>query len=221
MTVSTISAELLIFWQPDLIGWYIIISWSILWKNWITVFKVKLTAKFQNVNKCLSRQHFLNHWHFYCQTWYGNASLWARLSFKKIGLLSSRSRSLLRITWLKKWLFNILYELLILLQVNLVWWHIIIRWIVLWKDWIALLWSRSRSQKRLRILVNVHLNDISSVAEPSVTQLGMVMQRNGPKYNATRLVSCLQVQHHSEGSFDQIWLFPPYLLNCWSFCKQT
>ena len=33
MTVSTISAELLIFLQPNLSGWYIIISWSALCKN--------------------------------------------------------------------------------------------------------------------------------------------------------------------------------------------
>ena len=120
---------------------------------------------------------------------------------------------------IKIWLCNILSELLILLQLNLVWWHIIIGWIVLWKDWIALLWSRSRSQKRFRIPVNVHLNDISSAAEPSVTKLAMVMQHHGPKY-ARRLVSCLQVQGHSGGSFDQIWLFLSYLLNCWSFCSQ-
>ena len=36
---------LLIFWQPDLIGWYIIISWSVLHKNQIVVFKVKITVK--------------------------------------------------------------------------------------------------------------------------------------------------------------------------------
>ena len=121
---------------------------------------------------------------------------------------------------IKMWLFNMLSELLILLQVNLVWWHIIIRCNVLWKDLIAVVWSRSRSQKRFRIPVNVHLNDISSAAEPSVTKLGMVMQHNGPKYHARRFVSCLQVQGHSEGSFDQIWLFLPYLLNVWSFCNQ-
>ena len=115
-------------------------------------------------------------------------------------------------------LFNILSQLLILLQINLVWWHIIIRRIFLWKDWIALLWSRS--QKRFRILVNFHLNDISSAAEPSVTKLGMVMQHYGSKYQARSLVFCLQVQGHSEGPFDQIWLFLPYLLNCWSFCNQ-
>ena len=115
------------------------------------------------------------------------------------------------------WLFNILSELLILLQLNLVWWYIITRWIVLWKDWIALLWFRSRSQKGFRIPINVHLDNVSSTAEPSVTKLGMMMQHHGPKCHARRLVCCLQVQGHSEGSFNQIWLFLPYLLNCWSF----
>ena len=73
---------------------------------------------------------------------------------------------------IKLWLFNMLSELLILFRLDLIWWYIIIRWIALWKDWIALLWSRSRSQKRFRIPVNVHLNDISSATEPSVTKLG-------------------------------------------------
>ena len=120
---------------------------------------------------------------------------------------------------IKMWLFNMLSELLILLQVNLVWWHITVRWIVFLKAWIALLQSRSGSQKKLRIPVNVHLNDISSAAEPSVTKLGVVLQHHGPKYHARRLVCYLQVQDHSESSFDQIWLFLSYLLNCWSFCN--
>ena len=33
MTLSTIFAELLIPWQPDLVWWYIIISQSVLWKK--------------------------------------------------------------------------------------------------------------------------------------------------------------------------------------------
>ena len=33
----------------------IVISQNIFWQNWIVVFKVKVTAKFQNVNECLSR----------------------------------------------------------------------------------------------------------------------------------------------------------------------
>ena len=55
-----------------------------------------------------------------------------------------------------------------------------------------------------KIPVNVHLDDISSAAEPSVTKLGMVMQHYGPKCHARRLVCSLQVQGHSEGLFDQI-----------------
>ena len=54
---------------------------------------------------------------------------------------------------IKIWLSNISFELLIPLQLNLVWWHI--SCIVLWKYWIVLLWSKSRSQERLNIPVNV------------------------------------------------------------------
>ena len=37
------------------------------------MFKVKVTAKFQNVHEWLSR-YFLNHWTFYYQTWYDDPS---------------------------------------------------------------------------------------------------------------------------------------------------
>ena len=43
-----IEYDLLIFLQPKLIGWYIIMSRSVLCKNWIIVFKVKVTVKVQN-----------------------------------------------------------------------------------------------------------------------------------------------------------------------------
>ena len=79
-------------------------------------------------------------------------------------------------------LSNIFSELLNLLQLNLVRWHIIIIRIVLLNDWVALLWSRS--QKCLKIPVNVHLDDISSTAEPSVTKLGMVMHHHGLECHA-------------------------------------
>ena len=58
--------------------------------------------------------------------------------------------------------------------------------------------------ERFRIPVNVHLDDTSSAAELSVTEVGMVIQYHGPKCHARKLVCCLQVQGHSEGSFDQI-----------------
>ena len=74
---------------------------SVLWRNGIAVFKVKVTEKCQisvNVN-CLSRWCLLNCWTVYCQTWYCDASSWARLSSKKIGLLFLRSRSQQGLIW--------------------------------------------------------------------------------------------------------------------------
>ena len=101
MTISSVSFDLLILLLPNLVWWYIIISQSVLCRNWNVLFKVKITAKSQNVNECLSIWYFLNCWTFYHQTWYGDATLWARLSFKKIDLLSPKSRSQLRIIWSK------------------------------------------------------------------------------------------------------------------------
>ena len=100
---------------------------------------------------------------------------------------------------------DISIELLIFLHPNLVWWHLIMSWIVFWKKRIALLWSRSRSQERLRIPVTVQLNDISSTAEAFVTRLGMVMHHYGPECHARKWICCLQVQGHGEGSNDQTY----------------
>ena len=72
-----------------------------LMEKWDVVFKVKVTAKFHNVNECLSRWYHLNRWTFYNHTWYGDASLLARLSSKKIDLLFSRSRLLQELIWSK------------------------------------------------------------------------------------------------------------------------
>ena len=47
-------------------------------------------------------------------------------------------------------------------------------------DWTALLWSRSRSQERFKIPVDVPLDDSSSTAEPFVTELGVVIHHHGP-----------------------------------------
>ena len=77
---------------------------------------------------------------------------------------------------------------------KLVWWHIIIvSWIFLWVDWIAMLCSRSRSQEMFQISMNVHLDNISSTAEPFVIKLGMVMHNHGSECCARRLVYFLQL----------------------------
>ena len=73
------------------------------------------------------------------------------------------------------------------------------------KSGFALLWSKSSLQERFRISVNVHLDNISSTAEPFVTKFGMVMMmhHHGPECHAKRLVCCFQGQGHSKGSYDQ------------------
>ena len=87
MTLFTISSELLILWWPNLVWSYVIKSQSVLWKKWITAFKVEVTANVQKVSKCLSRAYRLNCCMFCNQTWYDDALSWARVSCKRIGLL--------------------------------------------------------------------------------------------------------------------------------------
>ena len=53
MTISTIYPKLLVRLQPNFVLEDIIISWSVLCKNRVTAFKVKVTAKVQNVCECL------------------------------------------------------------------------------------------------------------------------------------------------------------------------
>ena len=55
MTISVVSSKLQVGLQPNLVSQYSIMSWSVLWKNGITAFKVKVTAEVQNVGECLSR----------------------------------------------------------------------------------------------------------------------------------------------------------------------
>ena len=54
MTINTISSKLPVRLLPNLNRWYSIRSWSVLWKDWVTAFKVKVTVKVQNVSECLS-----------------------------------------------------------------------------------------------------------------------------------------------------------------------
>ena len=165
------------------------------------MFKVKVTEKIQNLRNvnCFSRRYSLNRWPFN----YGEKKVW-------FAVFNDEVRA-------KDHIIRIIYsELLILLQQNLLllfcflflfflffcccfFWLINLNWIVFWKDWIALLWSSSRSQERFRFPVNVYLDDISSTAEPSVTKHAMVIE-----CLAKRLVCWLQVQSHSYGSFNQI-----------------
>ena len=57
---------------------------------------VKVTGKFQNSSECSAGRYLLCCWTFGNQTRYGDATSWAKMSCKKIGLLSSKFRVTVR-----------------------------------------------------------------------------------------------------------------------------
>ena len=182
-----------------------------MWENGITAFKVKVSVKVQNVSECLSWWYFQNHRTFCYQIWMSLNIMRKTLLL----LLSSGSWWQWELIW-SKWDF-LLYFLncwFLATKLGLMIHHQKPECPV---KTIGLLHSGSRSQQRFKISVNVCLDDIFWITEHFITKLGMVMQHHGPKCHARKLVCCLQVQGHSEDSFNQIWLFLPYLLNCWSF----
>ena len=85
---------------------------------------------------------------------------------------------------------------------SLVWLHIIISLVVLWKDCITVLCWRSVSQQRFQISLNFHLDHMVSTAEPFVIKLWIVMHHHRPECYVKRLVWYLKSQGHSEG----LWL---------------
>ena len=62
--------------------------------DYSVVVQLKVTGKVQSSSECSSGWYLLNFWTFCNQTWYGDATSWAKVSCKKIGLLSLSSGSL-------------------------------------------------------------------------------------------------------------------------------
>ena len=67
----------------------------------------------------------------------------------------------------------------------------------------GLLYSRSRSQQRFRMLKNVCPDSIICATEHFVTKPGMIMQHHKPECDAEKLVHCVWCQGHSEGLCNQ------------------
>ena len=68
---------------------------------------------------------------------------------------------------------------------------------------IGFLDSRSRSQQRFKMLVNVCPDNIFWTTDHFDTKLDMVRQHHEPKCHEEKLVCCLQCQGHSEGLYNQ------------------
>ena len=115
--------------------------------------------------------------------------------------------------------FCMFCELLILLQLNLVWWHITISWVALWKNWIAVLWSRPRSQESSKfqwMFIWMISPQLLNLLLANLAWRYIIMRQ----CHARRSVCCLQGHSYTKGSYNQIWLFLKHLLNYWSFCKK-
>ena len=54
ITLSTLSSKFQVRLKLNLVDSNSILSQSVMWKIFITVFKIKVTAKVQNVSECLS-----------------------------------------------------------------------------------------------------------------------------------------------------------------------
>ena len=89
-----ISSELLVLLQLNLVWWYIIIRWIVLWKDCMLCCDQgqghRKGLEFQWMFILTISLHLLT---FCNQTWYGDAASWAKVSCKKIDLLSSSSSS--------------------------------------------------------------------------------------------------------------------------------
>ena len=104
-----------------------------------------------------------------------------------------------------------------LLQPNSIWWEIIISKEVS-SETIGLLCSRSLSQPRLQVSVNVSLNNILWIAEPFVTKPSMVIHHYKPECQVRKMGCYIQGQGHSNWVWvhsKKSWLFLLYVLNCW------
>ena len=109
----------------------------------------------------------------------------------------------------KLWLYALSFELLILLQPNLV-------------QWPALDCHLKRLDCFIvfKVMVTAKVQNFNECSSGWYllncwicrTKLGMVMHHQWSECHAKRLVCYFQGQSHNKGSYSQLWLFSPYLL---------
>ena len=149
----------------------------------------------------MSQWCLLNHRTFCYQTRYGYTTSWARVSNRKNWFTVFSVKVTTRAYIIKIWL-HLLYHLncwAICNQLDLIVQHHKPEHL----EKIGSLHSRSRSQWRFKMSMNVCLDNILWTADHFVTILGMVMQHHEPECHGEKIVCYLQGQGHSEGSYDQ------------------
>ena len=167
--------------------------------------------------RILSGQHLLNRSTFCNQTWYGGVLSRDGVSYRKISLQSSRSRSQWGLIQSEYYCFYYTSsELLTLLQSTLVWWYILICRSVMWKKEKRLLCSRSRSQ--WNFITSINVCSENSFWTTELFNLDVVMYHHEPEWKDWFAVFNVKVT--VKASFGQIMIFYS-LPDCWSCCNQT
>ena len=88
-----ISSKPLNILSPNFVFCYIIMSRSVTQKDLFAIFKVKVTARVHMIKIRQFLLYLLNCWSFFYQTWFDSTLSQARVFYKEVGLLRSRSRS--------------------------------------------------------------------------------------------------------------------------------
>ena len=86
-----------------------------MWKNWFTIFNVKVTVRVYIIKIWLFLLFLLKYWSICNQTWFDSIALWGGVSCGKIGLLCWRLSKCSNYQWIFVWVIssepqNILYQ---------------------------------------------------------------------------------------------------------------
>ena len=136
--MCTVSSELHNPLPPNLVQFYIIISWSVLWKYWIAVFKVKVTAKVQTFSECLPEDTFWTTWPFAVILGMVMHHYQPQCHLKRL-VCYLQGQGHTDGSYDQNVTISIIptTELQVLLQPDLQEWYTIITWSVLWIHWIV------------------------------------------------------------------------------------
>ena len=193
--------------------WCIIMSRSVMQKDWLAIFKVKVTARAHMIKIWQFLLYLLNCWSFCYQTWFDCTYHKLELDCYVQGQGHSKMSK-------SRWMFvqMIFSESLNLLLPDLVWWCIIMSQIVLKK-------KNCSAVFKVKVTVKNNMFKICLfniwTADPFASKLGLMAHHHRvdclvKRLDCSAVVKVTEkVQNSSECSSGR------YLLSCWTFCNQT
>ena len=206
--------------------WCIIMSQSVTPKDWLAIFKVKITARTHMIKLWLFTLYFFNCWFLGNQTWSNDTSSEARVSYKKKRLLHSGSRSQWRVKMLMFVQMIAIKLFLFCFMLNhqtfcfQTWYCDSSLWVRVSCKKIDLLFSRSRSLRELIWSRYDNFYCIFWTADAFATKHGLSVHCHKPQCFTEKLDCCVQGQGHSKFQNINECLSIWYFLNRWTFYCQ-